>query len=206
MELLLSSRGNPDFGERRDPPLRSCPADATTFAADYAEASTQCVAYIAAYRLGGGNWSGGDIAVDGVVVAHVAYNGKVFRGSRWDHTVRDAPLYVPPALAAAEAAAEPAQREAAIAARVAPTTYLRRGARVKTLYQNAEAGSVVSYVDPETMNGLTDWYVVRLDSDGAKLAIHRSMLELDQGSQTRALPRKGFHNEPGAVARRGHHL
>lgn len=44
------------------------------------EASVLCRAYIDAYDLGGGNWSGGEIkeSETGLVLACVAYNGRVF--------------------------------------------------------------------------------------------------------------------------------
>lgn len=47
-------------------------------AADLAEASRLCRAYIEENNLGGGNWSGGDVLLRGKRVARVSYNGRVW--------------------------------------------------------------------------------------------------------------------------------
>jgi hypothetical protein len=50
----------------------------------YKEASRECRQYIEEHNLGAGNWTGGEIydAKTGEVVAHVSYNGRVWRGAR----------------------------------------------------------------------------------------------------------------------------
>lgn len=48
------------------------------------EASEACRRYIDDRLLGGGNWTGGDIRlhdINGAVIAHVSYNGRVWRGA-----------------------------------------------------------------------------------------------------------------------------
>ena len=42
------------------------------------EASKACRRYIDRNGLGGGNWTGGQVAEDGVFVARVSYNGRVW--------------------------------------------------------------------------------------------------------------------------------
>lgn len=44
----------------------------------YQDASAVCKAYIEENGLGGGNWTGGEIKADGVPVAWVSYNGRVW--------------------------------------------------------------------------------------------------------------------------------
>jgi hypothetical protein len=49
------------------------------------------------------------------------------------------------------------------------------GAKVRTLYQHSETGTIVR---PRKVNlplPGPDWFIVQFDSDGKKLCIHRSM-------------------------------
>jgi len=83
MKVILSSCGNPDYGQvasRSLPGVRRRTVAITTLA----EAAAVCRAYIIEHQLGSGNWSGGDVIDDeAVVVAHVSYNGRVWPATEW---------------------------------------------------------------------------------------------------------------------------
>ncbi len=78
MELVLSATGNPDRGQYGD---IGVPTQRVQVAS-YVEASKAVRTYIQAYALGGGNWTGGELSLDGKPVAHVSYNGRVWEGAR----------------------------------------------------------------------------------------------------------------------------
>ncbi len=75
--VTLSSCGNPDF---RQDPSRSLPGvrKKTVKVCSMADASKACRKYIDDHELGGGNWTGGEISLDGKAVARVSYNGRVW--------------------------------------------------------------------------------------------------------------------------------
>lgn len=79
MIVVLACRGNPDFGQdpnRTLPGVRARRQKVATLR----EASEACRAYISNHDLGGGNWTGGDVFdADGKQIAHVSYNGRVWR-------------------------------------------------------------------------------------------------------------------------------
>jgi hypothetical protein len=81
-KVLLASVGNPDFGQDRRRPLPGVPRK-TLRVASLADASKACRAYIAHYELGGGNWLGGEVTKDGVVVAKISYNGRAWEPGNW---------------------------------------------------------------------------------------------------------------------------
>jgi hypothetical protein len=60
---------------------------------DFAEASRVCREYIERNNLGGGNWDGGQVMQDGMQVAKVSYNGRIWSPGEWKSG--DAPLYSP---------------------------------------------------------------------------------------------------------------
>jgi len=73
--VRLCSVGNIDFGQNPERPVsplkwKKCNS--------FAECSQVCLKYIAAWSLGGGNWSGGQVQVDGCQVARVSFNGRVW--------------------------------------------------------------------------------------------------------------------------------
>ena len=60
-------------------------ADANPFAScseipieEIEQAPAVCRAYISAAGLGGGNWTGGIVRADGVAIARVSYNGRLW--------------------------------------------------------------------------------------------------------------------------------
>lgn len=77
-EVTLASVGNPDHGQNPDailPGVASCRCAVSSLK----EASAKCREFIDEHGLGGGNWSGGEVFEDGVLVARVSYNGRVWR-------------------------------------------------------------------------------------------------------------------------------
>ena len=82
LRVRLANRGNPDFGQdpRRTLPGVPCRAvNVTTLR----EASNACLAYIAEYELGGGNWTGGEVWRGNTLVAHISYNGRAWPPGQW---------------------------------------------------------------------------------------------------------------------------
>jgi len=77
MRVKLSSCGNPDFGQNPD---RTCAGAETIIipVGSFLEASAVCRSWIEANNLGGGNWAGGEILKDGILVGRVSYNGRVW--------------------------------------------------------------------------------------------------------------------------------
>lgn len=75
--VTLKSVGNPDRGQN---PCRSLPGvvDSVVGASTLAQASELCSAYISQHQLGAGNWSGGQVSLDGKTVARISYNGRVW--------------------------------------------------------------------------------------------------------------------------------
>jgi hypothetical protein len=75
--VLLSSAGNIDHGQdpsQAVPGVRSFGAIVDSMSA----ASKACQKYIEKNDLGGGNWIGGAIFENGVKVAQVSYNGRIW--------------------------------------------------------------------------------------------------------------------------------
>lgn len=77
MTVSLTSVGNPDHGQDHDAPVYGV-EDTTAEVDSLAHASAVCRAWILKNDLGGGNWSGGRVSVDGKVVARISYNGRVW--------------------------------------------------------------------------------------------------------------------------------
>jgi len=78
LRLILSSCGNPDFGQ--DPYSPVSPS-LTVVVGTFEEASREAQEYRDAHGLGGGNWISPEV-VDtdtGMVVARISYNGRVWQ-------------------------------------------------------------------------------------------------------------------------------
>ena len=54
---------------------------------------------------------------------------------------------------------------------------MRIGTQVRTRYQHSETGVIVKPRKSEAPPS-TDWVIVRFDTDGRKLCVHRSMLAI----------------------------
>lgn len=75
--LFLRAVPNRDFGPKSheanvDVPGRWIPVSSL------ADARQKALDFIRAWDLGGGNWSGGEVASDGKVVARISYNGRIW--------------------------------------------------------------------------------------------------------------------------------
>ena len=77
MHLKLASCGNPNKGQDPDRPVYGT-QDVVVSVSNYKEASEICRKWIVANNIGSGNWAGGEIIQDGVFVARVSYNGRVW--------------------------------------------------------------------------------------------------------------------------------
>jgi hypothetical protein len=78
MQVRLSHAPNPDvrggYWERPKDKGRAVQLVVPTME----EAAKECRAYIERNGLGAGNWTGGEISVDGRKIASVSYNGRVW--------------------------------------------------------------------------------------------------------------------------------
>jgi hypothetical protein len=78
--VKLSAVGNPDYGEPRDIGVPTIEVPAESFA----EASSAASSFIALHDLGGGNFPSAPVLENGVPVAEVSYNGKVWPVGGWN--------------------------------------------------------------------------------------------------------------------------
>ena len=79
LSVELSSVGNPDYQQDPDRALPGVPS-LTVKALSLLDASRHVRAYIEANGLGVGSWSGGTVLdFQGRLVAHITYNGAVWR-------------------------------------------------------------------------------------------------------------------------------
>ena len=73
--VKMSSVGNPDFGEdpkKSKSPKINMPCNSLK------ECSRHCLKYIGMFDLGGGNWNGGQVFQDGIQIARISYNGRIW--------------------------------------------------------------------------------------------------------------------------------
>ena len=75
--VSLESCGNPDKGQDPDKPIPGVPT-LTYPVTSLKFAAAACRTYILNHQLGGGDWAGGDVLVDGKKIAYVSYNGRVW--------------------------------------------------------------------------------------------------------------------------------
>ena len=73
--VKMSSVGNPDFGED---PKKSLSPKINMPCKSLKECSMHCLKYISMFNLGAGNWTGGQVQVDGCQVARISFNGRVW--------------------------------------------------------------------------------------------------------------------------------
>jgi hypothetical protein len=84
-KVLLSNRGNPDHQQDPGRPLYGTPKDQWAEAPSIEACAKLCRAYITLHELGGGNWTGGVIVMQGgqvtqgtAVLGIIAYGGRFF--------------------------------------------------------------------------------------------------------------------------------
>ena len=75
--VRLASAGNTDFQQDSRRSLPGVPRK-TVRTRTLREAASLCRAYISEYELGAGNWIGGDVTENGVLVARISYNGRIW--------------------------------------------------------------------------------------------------------------------------------
>lgn len=89
--LALSSVGNPDHGQDPGAELYGVTSKIVSVKT-LKEASVACSDYISENELGGGNWSGGNVFLDGTLVARISYNGRIWRpGQSENNNVQERP-------------------------------------------------------------------------------------------------------------------
>lgn len=77
--VILSSCGNPDFGQHPDMELFGAEPNSVRPISSFKEASDLCNEFIRGNELGSGNWSGGNILDENKEpFAQVSYNSKVW--------------------------------------------------------------------------------------------------------------------------------
>lgn len=80
MKVLLSSVGNPDFGQNPNEQLWGAEPNRVVDINSFEEASAECTSFIHHNQLGSGNWTGGKVTDNnGNVIATVSYNGRVWK-------------------------------------------------------------------------------------------------------------------------------
>jgi len=73
--VSLKSCGNPDYCQD---PYHSISPEFIKHVDTLQEASEKCRKYISEYNLGGGNWNGGQVFENGVKIAEISYNGRIW--------------------------------------------------------------------------------------------------------------------------------
>jgi hypothetical protein len=82
MRVELSSVGNPNLGQNPYKSKWGAEMDRIVEVSTFEEASFECMKFIHENYLSSSNWSGGDILnEDGLKIAYVSYNGKVWEES-----------------------------------------------------------------------------------------------------------------------------
>lgn len=77
MQVALKSCGNPDHGQDPERKYYLCEPNKIVDVSSYAEASKICREFIVKNDLGGGNWFGGQIYINGEYIAKVNYAGMI---------------------------------------------------------------------------------------------------------------------------------
>ena len=78
MFVILSTIGNPDYGQNPYEKLFSAEADHTIEVRSLDEASQVCKKFIDKNELGGGSWSGGQVFDGNRQIANISYNGRIW--------------------------------------------------------------------------------------------------------------------------------
>jgi hypothetical protein len=81
--IILKADPNPDY-EFPDPRATVKTVKVSLPVSSFAKASEVCRNFIEKFDLGSGNWTGGQIGnIEGKIIAHVSYNGRVWEGEKY---------------------------------------------------------------------------------------------------------------------------
>lgn len=87
--VILKADPNPDY-QAPDPRATIKTVKVRLPVKSFASASKVCRNFIEKYDLGSGNWTGGQIGdIDGKIIAHVSYNGRVWEGEKWSPDAKE---------------------------------------------------------------------------------------------------------------------
>lgn len=87
--VILKADPNPDYSSP-DPRATIKIAKARIPVSGFAKASEVCKNFIEKHGLGSGNWTGGQIGnIEGEIIAHVSYNGRVWEGEKWSQDCKE---------------------------------------------------------------------------------------------------------------------
>lgn len=92
LTVTLSHAGNPDLedlGGYWTDDGRESGKPAHVLVNSLAQAQQAVLAYIERNGLGGGNWTGGALRLDGVQIGHISYNGRAWPGVEWRSGMRE---------------------------------------------------------------------------------------------------------------------
>lgn len=81
--VKLSNVGNPDYRQDSHRPLPDTVCG-VAHVETMAEAAALCRNYIEFYELGGGNWNGGELTCENVVIGRVSYNGHIWDNNQFE--------------------------------------------------------------------------------------------------------------------------
>lgn len=84
MQVTLAHEPNPDIDGGYWDETEDDGSETKAQIDSFKEAREQCLGYIFRNQLGAGNWAGGKIFKDGVQVAFVSYNGRVWEGTTYE--------------------------------------------------------------------------------------------------------------------------
>jgi hypothetical protein len=81
--VILKADPNPDY-EFPDPRATVKTVKVRLPVSSFEKASEVCKNFIEKFDLGSGNWTGGQIGNnEGLIIAHVSYNGRVWEGEKY---------------------------------------------------------------------------------------------------------------------------
>jgi hypothetical protein len=87
--VILKADPNPDYSSP-DPRATVKTVKVRLPISSFAKASEVCKNFIEKLDIGSGNWTGGQIGnIDGEIIAHVSYNGRVWEGEKWSQGCRE---------------------------------------------------------------------------------------------------------------------
>jgi hypothetical protein len=87
--VILKADPNPDY-DFPDPRATVRTVKVRLPVSSFAQASKVCKNFIEKFDLGSGNWTGGQIGnIEGKIIAHVSYNGRVWEGEKYSQDSKE---------------------------------------------------------------------------------------------------------------------